>query len=323
MRWRKLGRIFNPLEHTLQGGGAGFAQSPQAVVLADRVRVYFATRAPLDASGKFVSQVAFADFTPDLQSVLGVNTAPVLPLGLLAAFDEHGIFPFSPTIVGNEIWAYTTGWSRRLAVSVETAVGLAISRDNGVSFERVGPGPVLGPTLREPCLVGDAFVRRFDGLFHMWTMFGTGWKHFPRESAPDRIYKIGHATSLDGIQWTKEEGRALVPDQLGPDECQALPSVIQVGGRYLMVFCYRQANGFRTDPSRGYRLGQAWSDDLFNWTRADDLPRFDFESGSLAKTWDSEMMCYPHLCEIGGRVHLLYNGNAFGREGFGAAVLEP
>mgnify|MGYP000857371898 CR=1 FL=1 len=319
MHWRKIGRIFNPFDHALPGAGAGFAQSPQAVVLQDRVRIYFASRARDEFNGKFLSQVAFADFSRDLQTVLGVNAAPVLPLGGLGSFDEHGIFPFSPTVVGNEIWAYTTGWSRRVAVSVETAVGLAISRDGGLSFERAGPGPVLGPSLHEPCLVGDAFVRYFNGVFHMWTMFGTGWKQFPGESAPDRIYKIGHATSPDGIHWSKDEGRALVPDRLGPDECQALPSVIQVDNRYLMVFCYREAYGFRNDPSRSYRLGQAWSDDLVNWTRADDLPRFEREAGA----WDTDMVCYPHLSEIDGRIVLLYNGNAFGREGFGAAVLEP
>lgn len=318
MQWRKLGRIFNPFEHVLPGCDAGFAQSPQAVVMHDRVRIYFSARMHDTSNGKFLSQPAFADFSTDLRTVLGVNTAPVMPPGELGCFDEHGIFPFSPTIVGDEIWAYTTGWSRRVSVSVETAIGLAISRDGGLSFERAGPGPVLGASLHEPCLVGDAFVRRFNGVFHMWTMFGIGWKHFPGEAAPDRIYKIGHATSMDGIHWTKEEGHALVPDRLGDDECQALPSVIRVGERYLMAFCYREACGFRADPSRGYRLGQAWSDDLVTWTRSDDLPHFEREPGA----WDSDMVCYPHLVEIDDRIVLLYNGNAFGREGFGAAVLE-
>jgi len=318
MRWHKLGKIFDPCEHELPGAGAGFAQSPQAVVFDDFVRIYFASRSR-EADGKFLSQVCFADFSKDLRRVLAVNREPVLPLGGLGAFDQHGIFPFSPTRVGDEVWAYTTGWSRRVAVSVETAVGLAISHDQGRSFERFGPGPVLGPTLKEPCLVGDAFVRAFEGRFHMWTMFGTGWQQFAGEPAPDRIYKIGHAVSDDGVNWVKEEARAIVPDRLGPQECQALPAVIRVGQRYLMVFCYREASGFRTDPSRGYRLGQAWSDDLQHWTRDDDAPAFARNPGE----WDSEMVCYPHLCEIDGRILLLYNGNAFGREGFGAAVLEP
>ena len=34
------------------------------------------------------------------------------------------------------------------------------------------------------------------------------------------------------------------------------------------------------------------------------------------------MLCYPHVFECDGRVYMLYNGNEFGRYGFGAAVLE-
>ena len=40
----------------------------------------------------------------------------------------------------------------------------------------------------------------------MWYIFGTGWKRFAPDAAPDRIYKIGHAVSTDGIEWVKEEG---------------------------------------------------------------------------------------------------------------------
>jgi hypothetical protein len=34
------------------------------------------------------------------------------------------------------------------------------------------------------------------------------------------------------------------------------------------------------------------------------------------------MLCYPHVFRCEGRVYMLYNGNAFGRDGFGVAVLE-
>ena len=35
--------------------------------------------------------------------------------------------------------------------------------------------------------------------------------------------------------------------------------------------------------------------------------------------WDSEMQCYPHLFRCDEKVYLLYNGNAFGKAGFGLA----
>jgi hypothetical protein len=203
-------------------------------------------------------------------------------------------------------------------VSVETAIGLAISRDRGRSFQRIGDGPVLAASLHEPCLVGDGFVKIIGGVFHMWYIFGTGWRKYAPDAEADRTYKIGHAVSADGIQWVKEDARQIIADRLGKEESQALPTVIKLGNRYHMFFCYRQSFDFRTNAARGYRIGHAYSDDLANWTRDDQDPLLDVSAGS----WDSDMLCYPHVFECEGTVYLLYNGNEFGRHGFGAAVLE-
>jgi len=316
MEWKKLGKIFDPADHDLANGCATHAQSPQAVVFDDFVRVYFSTRAS-DANGKFLSHVAFVDFNKDMHTILGVSTNTVLTLGELGAFDEHGIFPISPVRVGDRIFAYTTGWTRRVSVSVDTGVGLAISDDQGLTFKRQGSGPVLSASLHEPFLVCDAFVRQFDGQFHMWYIFGTVWRRKTPDTPPDRTYKIGHAVSEDGIVWRKEEARKIVPDRLGEYESQALPTVIQIGERYHMFFAYRESFDFRSVKGRGYQIGHAWSDDLVNWTRDDDQPALTGTEGE----WDSDMQCYPHVFACEGRVYLLYNGNAFGRDGFGVAEL--
>ena len=100
---------------------------------------------------------------------------------------------------------------------------------------------------------------------------------------------------------------------------QALPTVVRIGANYHMFFCYRHTFDFRTNPERGYRIGHAWSEDLVTWHRSDDDPLLEMTPGH----WDSDMNCYPHVCEVDGRIFLLYNGNQFGREGFGLAVLEP
>lgn len=317
MKWRKTGKIFDPSQHALPNGCELFAQSPQALVCDDHVRIYFSTRAR-DASGKFLSHVAYVDMDRALERILRVADHTVLPLGELGAFDEHGIFPINPVRHGDRVLAYTTGWNRRVSVSVDTAIGLAVSTDGGRTFAREGAGPVLAQSLHEPCLVGDGFVQVIDGVFHMWYIFGTGWKRYAPDAAPDRTYKIGHATSGDGVHWTKEEARQIVADRLGPDESQALPTVTEIDGRHHMFFCYRQSSDFRTNAGRGYRIGHAWSDDLQNWTRDDDQIPLAVEPGA----WDGDMQCYPHVFKVDDRICLLYNGNEFGRHGFGLALLE-
>lgn len=319
MKWKKLGKIFDPTRHSLPNDCVQFAQSPQALVFDDFVRIYFSSRALDRSNGKYLSHVAFVDMGKNLRDVIRVSEQTVIPLGGLGCFDQHGIFPMSVMRHGDAVYGYTCGWNRRVSVSVDTAIGLAISRDDGVTFQRIGDGPVLAASLHEPCLVGDGFVKIIGDVFHMWYIFGTGWKRFSSEAAPDRTYKIGHATSGDGVHWVKEEARQIIADRLGADESQALPTVIEIDDRYHMFFCYRQSCDFRTNRERSYRIGHAWSDDLLDWTRDDANPLLDTTPGD----WDSDMLCYPHAFEFDGKVYLLYNGNEFGRYGFGLAELEP
>jgi hypothetical protein len=316
MKWKKLGKIFDPTEHALPHDCREFAQSPQALVLADRVRIYFSTR-QRDAANKYLSHVVFADFDKGLSKVLDVSRHTVVPLGDLGCFDEHGIFPMSPVRVGAQVFGYTTGWNRRVSVPVDSSIGLVVSSDDGRTFRKSGSGPVVTSSLREPFLIADAFVALHGGMFHMWYIYGTAWSARQPNETPDRVYKIGHATSPDGIAWRKE-GRQLIADRLGDSECQALPTVIEHNGRYHMYFCYRRQFGFRSERDSGYRIGYACSDDLARWTRDDAQAGIDVGD----EGWDSDMQCYPSVFACDGEVFLLYNGNEFGRRGFGLAILE-
>ena len=67
-----------------------------------------------------------------------------------------------------------------------------------------------------------------------------------------------------------------------------------------------------------YRLGYAWSPDGHNWIRRDHLVSFT----GLWEEWESEARTYPCVFEHSGRVYMLYNGNGYGREGFGIAILD-
>ena len=66
MKWKKLGKIFDPTQYKLPNNCSAFAQSPQALVFDKFVRIYFSTRA-IDASGKYLSHIAFVDMEKNLQ----------------------------------------------------------------------------------------------------------------------------------------------------------------------------------------------------------------------------------------------------------------
>jgi hypothetical protein len=316
MKWLKLGKVFDPTEHLLPNNCLDFAQSPQTLVMSDRVRVYFSTR-ETDSTGKYLSHVAFVDFARDMHALLAVSTHSVISLGGLGCFDEHGIFPFNVLRDGNRVLAYTTGWNRKVSVSIDTSIGLAISHDGGLTFDRVGTGPVMAASLHEPFLISDAFVGLYEGIYHMWYIFGTKWERFVETDPPERVYKIAHAVSGDGLHW-RRDGRQIIPDRLNADECQALPTVFFRDGRHHMHFCYRQPHGFRSESRNAYRIGYAYSDDMTVWTRDDGAAGISVSE----EGWDSQMQCYPHTFSVDDKVYMLYNGNEFGRFGFGLAVLE-
>lgn len=316
MRWKKVGKIFDPGDHRIAVGSGIFAQSPQTLVFDDFVRIYFSTR-ERDSNGKYLSHIAFIDMDKEFKSVLRSSVTQVIPLGNPGCFDEHGIFPMNVLRIGDKVYAYTGGWNRRVSVSVDTSIGLAISEDNGLTFTKTGEGPVLSASLNEPFLVGDPFVGAFEKRLHMWYIYGLRWIKFGSDGMAERVYKIAHSVSDDGIEWVRD-GRQIIEDRIDENECQAMPTVIHIGDLYHMLFCYRHHDDFRTNSNKGYRLGYAFSADLVNWTRDDSKSGIDVS----ADGWDSEMQCYPHLFRCDDKICLLYNGNEFGRNGFGLAIME-
>lgn len=316
-RWTKLGKVFDPTDETFQNASwiAEFAQGPCVVPHDDFLRVYFSCRPAPDASGQYTSHSTFLDVDRDnVQNVLRVHDRPVMQLGDVGMFDQFGIYPFSVIAHEHKLRAYYAGWTRCESVPFNTAIGVAESQDGGETFTRLGPGPVIPYTQDEPFVISGPKIRRFGDKWYLWYIAGRKW--VVDEGRPEPVYKIRMATSDDGLEWVKY-GEDLINSRIEADEAQASPDVIFSGGKYHMFFCYRRSRQYR-GKSGGYRIGYAYSDDLFHWTRDDERAGIGIsESG-----WDSEMVSYPHVFQIDDRTYLFYLGNQVGRHGFGAAVLE-
>ncbi len=318
MKFKKIGKIFNPLDFQSGECFGEFAQSPQTLVVNNKLRVYFSTRTR-DTHGEYISHIAFVEYDKNF-NLIGQSREEVITKGELGCYDEHGIFPIHPFKADDKIYALISGWNRRISVPVDTGIGLAYSENNGLSFKRCGNGPILSQSLHEPFLVGDGFIIQNEGLYFMFYIFGVRWLEATISEPVNRVYKIGYATSKDLLNWRTNHGQTIIPDLLNENECQALPTVLFHNGVYHMIFCFREAFDFRSNPKNGYRLGYAISKDLICWERKDEQLnlRLDIEKDE----WDSKMLCYPHLFEFNEKIYLLYNGNDFGKHGFGLAELE-
>jgi len=293
------------------------AQSPQLFQLNDINRIYFSSR-PLKKKGELPStEVLFVDYDSDFKKIVDYSKKPVLGPAILGAYDEHGVFPFHVCKIENHLFGYISGWSRRVSVAVETSIGISESFDNGSSFQRIGNGPILSASQDEPFLVGDPFVIKYGDDFIMYYIAGTDWKKTEAEYELQRVYKIRMAVSKDGEKW-KPLLKNIVSNVLGIDECQALPSVVSTKNGSKMAFCYREISNFRTNGKNAYKLGFAESSDLVHWKRNDDL----YYIPNHPSEWDTGMRCYPNIHLINNRVAIFYNGNDFGKNGFGLALEE-
>lgn len=309
-RWEKRGLLFSP--EGRYGWMHDHAQCPYAVVDGDRVRVYFATRSRRDAHGMPVARSGYVELLREnLAQVLAVSEQPLVPLGGAGEFDEFGNMAGSVVVHGGQHYLYYCGWQRMTSVPYNWAIGLALSED-GRNFRRYGKGPLLAGTPREPYLQACPIVQLIDGTWHMWYLSGLDWLDIGGKK--ESVYKLMHATSSDGIDW-RRDGQPVLPDKV-EHECQTSCSIIEMNGLYHMWFSYRHGLDFR-NAERGYRIGYAWSTDLRNWHRDDVRAGIDVSDSG----WDSQMVCYPHVCRIDGRLYLFYCGNEFGRGGFGYAEL--
>jgi len=300
MRFCKLGRVYVPDGTDPQA--RAHAMLPTPLLLDNVIRIFFAS-----TDDDMVGRTFFVDLDAhDPLKIVGRSAAPVLNAGQPGAFDMHGVIPTSLLRRDSELWLYYTGFQRMTTVPYLLQTGLAISRDDGHSFERADAMPLLPSTEDETFFRAAAHVHSTEDGLRAWYIGGSRWTEHEGKKLP--IYGLRHVRSTDGRNWL--DRRSL----LEPDEVRGQ---IGFGRPYVLRFAqgYRMFLSIRTVT--GYTLSHALSDDGFVWHdwQHDVIPR--------SKTgWDSEMICYAAPLEIGGSEFVFYNGNQYGRTGFGIAIRE-
>ena len=314
-KWNKLGRVFNPSDIKDRFWLKEFAQAPSVLIFDTFIRVYFSCRPNKDENGLYVSYTGFVDFNRfKLDEIIRVSENPILELGELGTFDEFGTYPVSVIRNGEEVLAYYAGWSRCESVHSNVAIGLAKSNDNGVTFTKVGKGPLISYALQEPFILSGPKIRRFNNQWYLWYIAGKKWIN--NNGKPEIVYRIRMATSHDGINWIRDY-KDLIEVRLEENECQASPDVIFYKGKYHMFFSYKYALDFRGND-KGYRIGYASSDNMVDWVRDDTKAGIE----KSKEGFDDQSIAYPHVFELDNQLYMLYLGNDVGKFGFGLAKLE-
>lgn len=306
MKWIKKGLIYQP------GGKHGFDVShchkPTPLLLDENtIRVYFGTR---DQAGK--TRTTYIDVDRDNPSkIVYEHDKAVIELGKIGAFDDSGANVCSVAKYKNKIYMYFIGWNPSTTVHTRNSIGLTISEDGGITFHRPYDGSILDRTKEEPYYTGAVDVKRVNGKWMMWYTSGTEWKMV--NGRPEIWYHIKYAHSNNGVDWTRDNVLCIPPTD--EHEATARPSVIYEDGLFKMWYSKRSIVDFRTNPKAQYRAGYAESEDGLKWIRKDEEVGIDVSS----EGWDSEAIAYPYVIDAGDRYLMFYNGNGFGRTGFGYA----
>ena len=315
-KWNKKGRIFTPQDIKDRDWLKSFAQAPAVLKFDDFIRVYFSCRPNPDEKGQYLSYTSYLDLDRNnLLNIINIAKEPILKLGERGCFDEFGTYPTSVIRRSNEIWAYYAGWTRCESVPFNVGIGVGISKNNGVTFEKIGNGgPVLSYSMNEPFILSGPKIRYFNNEYYLFYIAGRNW--ISNNGKPEPVYKIRMATSKDGLNWLKAD-KDLIESRIDNNEAQASPDVFFHNNMYHMFFCYRYGVNYR-GKQFGYRIGYASSCDLITWKRDDSKAGIDVSD----EGWDSEMISYPHVFELDGKIYMMYLGNEVGRYGFGLAELE-
>lgn len=318
MKWKKLGVVYDPTKDEARPDWRyDTAQGINTLDFDDYIRIYFCCREKPDEIGRTVSRMTYLDVDKrNPTKVIHVADHPIMELGGLGEFDEFGQYPFTVIRDGNLVRGFYGGITRCESVPFNAAIGECISDDGGNHFRKIGRGPVLSYSYDEPFCVGSPKIRKFGDTFYLTYVAGKKWTVRDGKRA-EICYKLRMAESKDAVNWTKWH-RDILESKLGEDESQACGDILYRDEMYHMFFCYRGHENFRKNPAHSYRIGYAYSQDLKNWQRNDDVVGIDIS----ADGFDNEMVAYPHVFESNGETYMLYLGNEVGKYGFGIAILE-
>lgn len=305
MRWRKLGHIFCADHHA--DWMATHAMIPIADPLdGDRYRIYFSPR-----DGKNRGHGAYLEL--DMRrptDVVRLHTQPILTPGALGCFDDSGALPNSIVHYQGRTLLYYTGINLGVTVKIRNAIGLAEWNADAHRFERCFPGPVIDRTRLQPHFVATPDVQHDGTQFHAWFTACQRWE--AGEPEAKHYYNLEYASSLDGVTWQRT-GETAIDFHDAHEYALGVPRVMQEDGQWHMWFC---ARGSADRPT--YRIHHATSTDGRRWQRHGIAQGLEVSPGG----WDAEMTCYPYVFRHGGDLYMLYNGNGYGRTGFGIAIRE-
>jgi len=303
MTWKKLGLLFCPSKGGSHSKLLSHAANPLPVhIEGDIYRIFYSGR---DANNR--SSVGAVDIDIIKHKIMTEHKKPCFEHGPEGSFYADGVSIGNCYEVAGIKYMLFMGWQNDTDTHWRGDMGrLVVHPDLTLSLD--SDVPLMPCDSRDPLSFSYPWVQGNDiEGFEMWYGSTLTWD----TGEGEMLHVLNYATSNDGHHWCRE-GLA-VPYELGVAQAFSRPTCVgnlELG--FDMWFSYRGTQ-YRT-----YRIGYASSSDGKEWKLELNKAGIDVSSTG----WDSEMIEYPFVFDHKGERYMLYNGNGYGKTGFGLAVLE-
>lgn len=300
-KWEKKGLFFTP-NQSLYWQNSHAAIPSSIYIDQDVVRTYFNSR---DNENK--AYVGFFDWELKSKKILNRVDKPVLSPGDYGLFDDHGVQVTSLVQHGESIYMYYLGWNPGLKKPLfYTAIGLAISTDGGLTFNKYSKAPIMQRSEYDPWMVSGGTVIYDNKIWKMYYL--SGQKMDFEDDKVTSYYDLKYAESWDGISWKREGITCL---SLQKNETNISRISILKEEVFKAWYPYKVKGKY-------YTIGYAESVDGISWERKDNQVNIELSEVG----WDSQALDKVEVIQGYGEKIMLYNGNNFGFDGIGLAILK-
>jgi predicted GH43/DUF377 family glycosyl hydrolase len=208
---------------------------------------------------------------------------PILYPGNYGTWDSWAVHPGAVFNDDGVYKMYYCGYADQYS---QWHIGLATSTD-GINWEKYAQ-PILYGTSGWEYQIGATSIIKKDGIYYLY---------YSGRDLP--YYKIGVATSIDGINFTKFQGNPILAnEEYWEANGVAHASIIEQNGSLKMAYMNSNASGF----------GIATSSDGLNWTKANYNPFFTNQNTS--NNWASGKIAYPCWLKLPNETRIYYSGVA-------------
>jgi hypothetical protein len=299
-QWQKLGLLYCPNESDRHPKLLTHAANPLPLQIeGDLYRIFYSAR---DASNR--SSVAAVDIDIVRREIVEDHLQPFFEHGPAGSFYAEGV-SIGCCYEGDRRYMLFMGWQNPDENHWRGDIGRLVVRPD-LTLELESDTPLLAAHNMDPISLSYPWVCQLaSGHYRMWYGSTRNWD----AGNGEMLHVINCASSENGHDWTRE-GLA-VPYEIGNAQAFSKPSVAIDNDAYSMWFSYRGGAG------DSYRIGYARSEDGNQWQLANEEAGISVSPSG----WDSEMIEYPYVFDHDDQRYMLYNGNGYGKSGFGLALL--